>query len=63
MGNIKRLLTAERMGQVNHKYKKHNLKLSEENEITEMLDDDFFSTYWDGKQLKKMNWNLDLDEE
>ncbi len=36
---------------------------SEENEMTEMLHDEFFSTYWDWKEKKKMNWNLDLINE
>jgi len=33
---------------------------SEKNEVTEMLRDEFFSTYWDWKAKKKMNWKLDL---
>lgn len=33
---------------------------SEENEVSEMLHDEFFSTYWDWKDKKKMNWKLDL---
>jgi hypothetical protein len=36
---------------------------SEENEATEMLHDEFFSTYWDWKEKKKMNWKLDLLDE
>ena len=36
---------------------------SEDDETTEMLHDEFFSTYWDWKEKKRMSWKLDMINE
>lgn len=37
--------------------------LSAENEVTGMLHDEFFSTYWEWREKTKVNWKLDLLDE